>query len=291
MAGRRLEDLLFRSFTTLVAVFSASLLIFIVLFIAKESLPCWKSTSPIAFIFGFDWLPIGDEPVLGIAPMIAGTVAVSVLSVSIAMPFAVGTALWLSCFAGKWTRRVMIPSVDLLAGIPSVVFGFFGLLVVVPYVESVFGLPSGESVMAGAIILAMMELPYITSVCTEHMTELKNRYDGASRALGIDRRFMAYRLVLPGAFRSIVVGSLMALARAMGETMAVMMVMGNSPLWPRLLGRAETIPALIALEMGGASAGSPHSAALYGAGLVLMLLLLTMIVFSRGFRQRRRWKG
>ncbi|MCF4151213.1 phosphate ABC transporter permease subunit PstC [Dethiosulfovibrio sp. F2B] len=290
MVGRRLEDFFFRSFATLIAMFSASLLIFIVLFIAKESLPCWNSTSPIAFISGSDWFPVGDEPVLGIAPMIAGTVTVSVLSVFIALPFAVGTALWLSCFAGRWARRVMIPSVDLLAGIPSVVFGFFGLLVVVPTLESVFGLPSGESVMAGAIILAMMVLPYITSACVEHMDELKKRYDAASKALGVDSRFMAYRLVLSGALRSVWIGSLLALARAMGETMAVMMVMGNSPLWPRLLGRAETIPALIALEMGGASAGSPHSAALYGAGLVLMIMMLAMILISKGSLRGRRWK-
>lgn len=289
MKIREREDDFFQGIISLITLLSASLLLFIVGFIAKESAPIVDVTSIKDFLTGSDWNPLSRPPVLSIAPMIAGTLYVSSVAIAIAVPFAVGTSLWLSCFATETARRVVLPLLDMLAGIPSVVFGFFGLMVIVPWFERNMGLSSGESILAGSIVLAMMILPYIVAMCTEQMASVREKHLKASMALGVDPAFMALHMVLPASIKSVGVAVLVALARAMGETMAVMMVTGNSPIWPKLLGRSHTIPALIALEMGGATAGSPHSAALYGSGMVLMAMLLAISSLSWAIRRKRRW--
>ena len=173
-----------------------------------------------------------------------------------------------------------MPFIDLLASIPSVVYGFVGLYIVVKAFEK-FGMATGECILAGGIVLSVMILPYMISSCCDTMVRLCGRYGAASRGLGVSRWYMAGQLVLPASIRGILISMALATGRAMGETMAVMMVMGNAISVPRLLGKGETISALIAMEMGIAVVGSTHYSALYTAGLTLMVLLFAInIIFE-----------
>ena len=150
-----------------------------------------------------------------------------------------------------------------------------GLYIVIRAIEAC-GRAAGESILAGGIVLSVMILPYMISACCETMVHVRERYGAASRAMGVSRWYMAGALVLPASCRGILISMALATGRAMGETMAVMMVLGNAIAAPTLLGKGETISALIALEMGMAEVGSIHFSALYAAGLVLMVLLFAI---------------
>lgn len=261
-------ELIIKAFTLV----SVAILGFIIFFIGAESLPAFGYSGLAGFFTNERWNPIGADPVFSILPMVLATIYVSFLAVAIALPIGVGTAVFLSCIARESARRMLKPFIDLMAGLPSVVFGFMGLIVVVGYFEKHFSMSSGESVLAGGIVLAIMILPYIVSTCDTTMAEIMKSHKKTSDSLGVSKWHMIRYLVLPAAKRSIFAGAVLALARGMGETMAVMMVIGNSPLLPRLLGKCETIPALIALEMGGAPVGSLHYHALFAAGLILIIM-------------------
>ena len=147
-------------------------------------------------------------------------------------------------------------------------------MVVIKFFETKFLFAAGESVLAGGIILSIMMLPFIISTCEESMEKIYNEYSTYSNALGTSKSYMIRKVILPNSKRSILASTVLALSRGMGETMAVMMVIGNAPIMPKLLGKCQTIPSLIALEMGMAEVGSLHYHGLYAAGFVLMMILL-----------------
>ncbi|MGI5999046.1 MAG: PstC family ABC transporter permease, partial [Lutispora sp.] len=193
-------------------------------------------------------------------------------------PIGVGRALLLSGYVKERPRLIIRGLIDIIAGIPSVIFGFIGLMVLVKFFEKFFDFPSGESVLAGGILLAVMVLPYIISTCDETMDKLYRKHSPAAQAMGISKIYILRTIVLPQSLRGIVAATVLAFGRAMGETMAVMMVIGNAPIMPRLLGKCQTIPSLIALEMGMAEVGSLHYHALFAAGFVLIVILLMINV-------------
>jgi len=276
----KLIDKIFDTVIKLLTLFSLLILVFIIIFIFKESIVFFKEVSILKFITGRKWNPLKSPTDLSILNIILGTLYVSFVAIIIALPIGVGTGLLLSIYTnGKWkviTRGI----IDILAGIPSVVYGFIGLLVIVKFFEAVLDFPTGESVLAGGILLSVMILPYIISTCSETMDNIYKENLFSSEALGTSKIYMARKIVLPESKKGIIAAVILALGRAMGETMAVMMVMGNTPISPKLLKRAQTIPSLIALEMGMAEVGSLHYHALFASGLVLMIMLLIInIIF------------
>ena len=220
---------------------------------------------------------IGSGARFGIFNFIAATVYVSFLAMLIAIVIGIGAALYLSCVATDRIRGIMYPFVDLLAGIPSVVYGFIGLTVIVRLFLKV-GVHTGVCVLAAAILLAIMLLPYLISSCSETLLKNKEAYLRAGNALGVDAWYTISTVILPASWKNILTAMILAIGRAMGETMAVMMVIGNANLFPTLLGKSESIAAVIALEMGTAVNGSTHFHALYAAGLVLIVLLFIINV-------------
>ena len=174
-------------------------------------------------------------------------------------------------------RGYLYPVIDLLAGIPSVIYGFIGLVTLVRLFMRA-GVSTGSCVLAAGVLLAVMLLPFLVSSCSETMLAARRNYLPASQALGVSKWYAAAAVILPASWKNILLAMVLAIGRAMGETMAVMMVMGNANLFPRLLGKGESIAAVIALEMGTAVVGSPHYHALYAAGLVLMVLLCAINV-------------
>ena len=279
---RKFEDRLTRCILGFFTLATVLLLGFLIYFIFRESIPAIRDVGLKALLTGDQWRPLiySGEPSFGMRNMIVSTLFVSALAVVFALVMGVGCAMFLSCVATDRVRTLVMPSIDLLASIPSVVYGFIGLYIVVKFFEKL-GRATGESILAGSIVLSVMILPYMVSACCDTMVKLRSRYAAASMGLGVSRWYMLSQLVLPASRRGILISMALATGRAMGETMAVMMVMGNSIAFPKLLGKGETISALIAMEMGVAEVGSTHYSALYTAGLTLMVMLFAInIIFE-----------
>ncbi|SCG81835.1 putative ABC transporter permease protein yqgH [Proteiniborus sp. DW1] len=270
----KLLDKAFSILIKLLTVFSLLLLAFVLIFIFKESTAFFKEVSIFKFITGRTWNPLSSPDKLSILNVILGTLYVSFVAIVIALPIGVGSALLLSGYIKGRGKTIIRGIIDILGGIPSVIYGFIGLLVLVKFFEIRFGFPTGESVLAGGILLSLMVLPYIISTCNETMEKVYNDHLSSSQALGVSKNYFLRKIVLAESKKGIIAATVLALGRAMGETMAVMMVIGNAPITPRLLGKAQTIPSLIALEMGMAEVGSLHYHALFASGFVLMIILL-----------------
>lgn len=262
----------------ILTIFSLLLLSFIIIFIFKESYTFFEEVSIFRFITGTTWNPLGDPKNLSILNIILGTLYVSIVAIIIALPIGIGCALLLSGYMKERTRLIIRGLIDIIAGIPSVIIGFIGLMVLVKFFEKAFDFSSGESVLAGGILLAIMVLPYIISTCDETMDKLYMNNSPAAQAMGISKIYILRTIVLPQSLRGIAAAGVLAFGRAMGETMAVMMVIGNASIMPKLLNKCQTIPSLIALEMGMAEVGSLHYHALFAAGFVLMVILLILNV-------------
>lgn len=267
-------DKFFEYFTRGITFFSFFILSFIIIFIVKESLPLFKEIGVIDFIFGKRWYPSSySNPAMGIFNIILATIYISVLSIVIAFPIGLGCSIFLSCILEEKTKNILKPYIDILAGIPSVIYGFLGLIIVVKFFE-ILGRPSGESVLSGGVVLSIMVLPFMIDVCQETMTKLRKKYENSSKSLGISKWYMISELIVPASKKAMVVSIILGLGRALGETMAVMMVIGNAPIFPKLFGKTQTISSLIALEMGMAEVGSVHYSGLFASGLCLMIMIL-----------------
>ena len=260
---------------------------FVIYFIVKEALPLFQEVSLSEFLLGKRWMPIDytGTTAFGIFNFIVATVYVSFTAMILAVGTGLGASVFLSCVATESMCGILYPFVDLLAGIPSVVYGFIGLQVLVRIFLKA-GVRTGTCVLAAGILLAVMLLPFLVSSCSETIRKEKKKYEAAAAALGIGRWYAIATIILPVSWKNILLSMILAIGRAMGETMAVMMVMGNANLFPRLLGKSESIASVIALEMGTAEYGSTHYHALYGAGLVLMLLLFIINVGINMLRRR-----
>ena len=289
---RKLEDRIFQSIMGLFALLTVLLLAFLIYFIFQESLPAIREVGLKDLLLGDQWRPLiyKDAPSYGMRNMILSTLYVSALAVLFALVIGVGCALFLACRATEHQRMLVMPYIDLLASIPSVIYGFIGLYIVVKFFEKL-GRATGESILAGGIVLSVMILPYMISSCCDTMVRLYNRFNAASQGLGVSRWYMAAQLVLPASARGILISMALATGRAMGETMAVMMVMGNSIAFPKLLGKGETISALIAMEMGIAEVGSTHYSSLYTAGFVLMVMLFAINIIFEWLKKKLTKEG
>lgn len=258
----------------LLAFISVSILILILIFILKESTGLFNKISFWSFIFGTEWQPLGPKPQVSIKLFMIATLYVSVIAVILALPIGVGFSIFVSILVPERISKVLNAFVNMLAGIPSVVYGFIGLSVIVKFFEVRLSFSTGESILGAGVLLAVMILPYVVSTCNETVCKVYKTYKIHSQSLGVSMWYMMNNLILPACRGSILASTILATGRAMGETMAVMMVIGNCPIMPTIFGKGETIPALIALEMGSAQIGSLHYHALFASGFMLMLLLL-----------------
>ncbi len=282
---RRWKNRIFSGVILAMTILTVLILAFVIYFIVKEALPTFQEVKLTDFLFGQRWMPIAytGEVSFGIFNFIMATLYVSFVALVIAVFVGLGAAVFLSCVASERMRGILYPFVDLLAGIPSVIYGFIGLAILVKYFIRL-GIPTGSCVLAAGILLAVMLLPFLVSSCSETMLKIKEAYLPAAEAMGISKWYAIATIVLPASWKNILMSMILAIGRAMGETMAVMMVMGNANLFPRLLGKSESIASVIALEMGTAVVDSTHYHALYAAGMVLMILLFVInlvIMFLR----------
>lgn len=226
--------------------------------------------------FGTEWFPTATPaPQFGFIPLILGTVWVTVFAILFALPFGLAVCIYMAEVASPKVRSFLKPIIELLNGIPSVVYGFFGLIVIVPLLQDVFHLPVGESGLAGAIVLAIMALPTIITVGEDAMLNCPRSQREASLALGASQWQTIYKVVMPYSISGITSGIVLGIGRAFGETMAVLMVTGNAASIPlSITDPLRTIPATIAAELGEAPEGGPHYQSLFLLGVVLFFITL-----------------
>ncbi|HWR27308.1 MAG TPA: phosphate ABC transporter permease PstA, partial [Candidatus Thermoplasmatota archaeon] len=244
--------------------------------------PIFQKEGVVNFFIGMRWYPTGEPPLYGAFPLIIDTLLVTLGAMVIAIPLSIGSAIFIAEIATPRIKAIIKPAIELLAGIPSVVFGFFGLLVLTSWLQTTFGVPSGESWLAGSILLGIMAIPTITSVAEDAISSVPREYKEGSLAVGATRWQTISKIVVPSAMSGITAAIILGIGRAIGETMAVMMVCGNPTygLIPQpivnVFAPIKTITATLGIEMGEVAIGSDHYSALFG--LALILLIITLIV-------------
>jgi len=237
-----------------------------------------KKVTLTGFIKDKEWFPTAQPAAqLGILPLILGTLWVSLVAILIALPFGLATAVYIAEIADARVGKILKPVIELLAGIPSVVYGFFGLIVIVPLVQKTFNLPVGETGLSGSLVLAIMALPTIITISEDAIRNTPRAMKEASLALGATHWQTIYKVIVPYSISGISAATILGIGRAMGETMAVLMVTGNAAIIPHsILVPMRTIPATIAAELGESAHGGLHYKALFALGCVLFVMTLVI---------------
>ncbi|MGA9140344.1 MAG: phosphate ABC transporter permease subunit PstC [Methanocella sp.] len=264
------------------ALSSVLVILLIFIFIISNGLPILTGQGPISFIFGPSWKP--DFNIYGIFPLIAGSVAITIMSLVLALPLGLGCAILIAEVAPLWVRDILRPAIDTLAGIPSILYGLFGLVIIVPLIMNNLGGP-GQSVLACGIVLAVMVLPTIVSISEDSMRAVPRELREGSLAMGATKWQMISGIVVPSAMSGIVASIVLAMGRAIGETMAVIMVCGGVGLVPTsLLDPVYPLTAVIASEWGYSS--GLHQTALFAIGIVLLIIIMifnVVILFAKRY--------
>lgn len=283
-----------RLITLLITIAGYSAIIFVGLifyFLLSEGLPTLREVK-LGDLLGSRWYPIEDY--FGIIPLLGGTLMVTFGAAIIAVPIGIGSAIYIAEIAPRWGREFLKPLVEILAGIPSVVLGFLGYLVLAPYLRRILDLPTGLTALAGSILLGGIAIPTIVSVAEDALDAVPRSYRDAALALGATRWQTIWKVTLPAARSGVLMAVMLGIGRAIGETMTVMMVTGNAPVLisglTTLFSPVRTMTATIAAEMGEVANGSVHYHVLFSIGIILFLISLLVNVTATAFvyRQRKR---
>ncbi|HWQ04347.1 MAG TPA: phosphate ABC transporter permease subunit PstC [Longilinea sp.] len=261
----------------------------IFIFLMREGLPALANVK-LSSLLGTVWYPI--EGYFGIWPLFFGSLIVTLTAILIAIPLGVGTSLYISEIAPMWIKNLLKPLIEILAGLPSVVLGFIGIQVAVPFMRQSLNLPTGLSGLTGAILLAFIATPTIVSISEDALNTVPSAYRQAALALGATQWQTIWNITLPAARSGVITAVMLGVGRAIGETMAVMMVTGNAPVMPHGLDAiflpVRTMTATIASEMGEVATGSPHYQVLFFIGIILFTLSLTINVIASWVSTRGR---
>lgn len=281
MNKQRLKAKIIKYFLQSCGSLSIIIVLLIFLFLFKEAVP-FVSSPGIGELFHNVWNPVSfQKEEFGIIPLITGSVVVTLLAILIAVPFGIIGAVYISEIATSKEREFLKPFIEILAGIPSVVLGFFGLVVVAPLIKNLFGLSGGLNALTGSILLAFMAIPTIISISEDAIKSVPVAYKEASLALGASKLETIWKVVVPAALSGIVASVMLGMGRVVGETMAVMMVTGNAPVISfDPFSSVRTMTATIAAEMGEVTIGSHHYMALFWVGIVLMLMTFLLNLVS-----------
>jgi len=265
----------------------------ILVFLLREGVPIFFEAQP-SNVLGARWYPTFG--LFGTLPLILGSALVTLTAIVIALPLGVATAVFVREVAPNWAREVLKPMIEVLAGIPSVVLGFLGMTLVAPLVRTTLGVPTGLTAFTGALLLAYMALPTIISVAEDALDAVPRGYRDAGLAMGATHWQTIWRVVVPAARSGILTAVMLGMGRAIGETMAVLMVTGNAARMPLGLDAffrpVRTMTATIATEMGEVAQGSTHYHALFGIGIILFVLTFAInLVAARTMFEKRRRGG
>ena len=266
---------------------SIVIVVMIFVFLLQAGLPALNEVS-LKDLFTTRWYPIEDY--FGILPLFSGSLLVAFVSLLIALPFGVGTAVYIAEVAPRWGKEILKPLIEILAGIPSVVLGFIGIVFLSPTLRELLNLPTGLTAFTGAVLLALISIPTIVSVGEYALNAVPQSYREASYALGITRWQTIWRVTLPAARSGVITAVMLGISRTIGETMAVMMVTGNAPTifkgLQSIFKPARTMTATIASEMGEVATNSTHYHVLFFIGIVLFLFSLIINIISNHFSEK-----
>ncbi len=267
------------------ALFSVLSVLLICLFLFLNAIPTIIEIGPLNFLLGTKWKPGND--IYGIFPMILASVYVTGLSILFGVPLGILTAVYMAFFCNKKVYKFLRPAVELLAGIPSIVYGFFGLMVIVPFMQTLFG-GSGKSMLTAGILLSLMILPTIITVSENSLRAVDPALLSGALSLGDTKEVAVFRVMIPAASSGILSSVILGIGRSIGETMAVVMIAGNQAVMPSsILKGVRTMTANIVLEMGYAT--DLHREALIATGAVLFVFILMInLAFSCLKRRERR---
>jgi phosphate transport system permease protein len=275
-----------------IAGYSAILFVVVIfIFLLHEGSPAIIEI-PFSVFLSTRWYPI--ESYYGILPLIGGSIIITIGAAFIAVPLGLATAIFIAEVAPRWARDILKPMVEVLGGLPSVLLGFIGILVVSPFVRTTFNLPTGLTAFTGALLLGAISIPTIVSVAEDALDAVPKTYRDAAMALGATKWQIICKVTLPAARSGVLTAIMLGIGRAIGETMTVMMVTGNAPVMPTklidLFRPVRTMTATIASEMGEVANGSVHYHVLFFIGIVLFLisLIINLTAASVVFKTRKR---
>jgi phosphate transport system permease protein len=281
-----------RNVTYVIKIAGYSCILFLALiffFLLRNGIPALRDTG-LAKLFQTIWYP--TEGYFGILPLLFGSLLVTFTAVLIALPFGVGTAVFISEIAPRTMKEILKPLVEILAGMPSVVLGFIGIVVLVPFMQKTFNLPTGLAALTGAILLGLIAIPTIVSIAEDALNAVPQSYRQAAIAMGATRWQTIWGVTVPAARTGILTAIMLGIGRTLGETMAVMMVTGNAAVMPEglsaLIQPVRTMTATIASEMGEVANGSAHYAVLFFIGIVLFIFSLIINIFASWVSTRGR---
>jgi len=288
---RKLKEAVIEKLIFLSGIASIVFVALIFIFLLREGISVLRSTSLGSFLGGKYWYPISDPAKLGILPLILGSLMVTLGAIAMAVPLGIAAAFYIAEVAPSRLRNILKSFVEILSAIPSVVLGFLGITILVPFLKHSLHLPTGLTAFAGSIMLAFMAMPTIISISEDAINAVPREYKEGAIALGATHWQTLHRVIIHGALPGIIAAAMLGVGRVFGETMAVMMVTGNAAVIPTSLFQpVRTLTATIAAEMGEAAKGSPHYFALFAIGIVLFvisfLINLTADLFLNRGRKR-----
>lgn len=288
--NRRKEKLIKWLFTV-TAFASLAFLVGIILVLFKEALPIFKTVSLPAFLGGHSWYPTAEPPEFGILPLILASLWVTAGALVICVPLGVGSALYLHELAGNKQRALLKPVIEILASVPSIIYGFFGMVVVAPFLQNLLDLPIGLTAFTTSLILGVMATPTVASIAEDALSYVPRSFREASFAVGADRWQTLTKVIIPAAGSGISTAIILGMSRAIGETMTVLMVAGGSAIIPEsIFDPVRPMTAAIAAEMGEAPVGGEHYHALFAIALILFLITFAFNIAAELISRRYRLK-
>lgn len=264
-----------------VAVTGIVVLIFILGFLIANGLPVLESTSLGEMFFSKDWYPTEEPPALGMAALIAGTLAATLLSSVMAIPVSIALAIFSAEIAPRRVRQCFKVLFEMLGFLPSIVLGFIGMMIIAPWMQVGLGIPSGLNLLNSSILLGFLIIPSVASLSDEALAAVPGELRDASYALGATRLETIFKVVFPSALPGIIAATLLGVMRALGETMVVLMAAGGAAILPAMFtDPIRPLTSTIAAEMGETPVGSTHYHALFFAGLILLIMTLAINLAS-----------
>jgi len=287
----KLKENIYRWVFSILAFASLFFLLGITCILFKEGLPIFGEVNPFDFIFGRAWYPTHDDAEFGILPLILGSLWVTVGALFVCMPLGVGSAMYIHELAGHKQKSILKPLIEILAAIPSIVYGFFGMVIVAPFLQKTFNLAVGLNALSGSLMLGIMATPTVCSIAEDALSFVPKSFREASYALGANRWQTLVHVIVPAAGSGISTAIILGMSRAIGETMTVLMVCGGAAMIPRSFFQpVRPMTATIAAEMGETVMGGTHYHALFAIGLILFLFTLVFNIIAEIISRRFRLK-
>ena len=285
-------DILIEKFFLIIGLSSLLVLLTIMIFLIKEGIPLFKEISISDFIFGKEWYPTSDHPRFGIFPLIVSSLYITIIASMIAIPLSLSVAVYISELAGNTLKEIVKPLVEIIASIPSVIVGFFGMVVVAPFLMTHFNIDSGLNLINASLMLAFMAIPTIASISEDAISSVPMSLKEASYALGANRWQTIIHVTIPASLSGIWTAIILGISRVIGETMIVLMVAGGAAVIPNsIFSPVRPLTSNIAAEMAEASVGGTHYRALFAIGIILFIITFIFNIIADYLSNKYKFKA